>query len=284
MLQQLAKALRISAEQLYIRAGIVSPEDGVGGSVELAVLNDAGLTERQKQTLLDVYASFISLNDERATTRPRTRRPHDPTPPPEGAGHGQGQVRHQDRPDRGPEAGPKSAQRVFNAGVGVTDLAVEVVRDYVAGTQKRVADVQKSVVDFEPRAFGAQAVKTVNDQALAVPARGRGRRLRRATATSDAYGDLVKRGQTLVGRIRRQQSTQDAVAAAETTVTKAKTTRTQATKAAKKTTTAAKKSTTTAKKRTAATRSSAKATRTSAKKTVSSASRALTDAAAKVGD
>ena len=64
VLQQLAKALRISAEQLYIRAGIVSPEDGVGGSVELAVLNDAALTERQKQTLLDVYASFVHQNDE----------------------------------------------------------------------------------------------------------------------------------------------------------------------------------------------------------------------------
>ena|SRR5688572_23901627 len=63
VLQQLAKALRISAEQLYIRAGIVSPDDGVGGSVELAVLNDAGLSERQKQTLLDVYASFIAIND-----------------------------------------------------------------------------------------------------------------------------------------------------------------------------------------------------------------------------
>jgi transcriptional regulator with XRE-family HTH domain len=62
VLQQLAKALRISAEQLYIRAGIVSPDDGVGGSVELAVLNDAGLTERQKQTLLDVYASFVTTN------------------------------------------------------------------------------------------------------------------------------------------------------------------------------------------------------------------------------
>src|SRR4051812_14382761 len=62
VLQQIAKALRISAEQLYIRAGIVSPEDGVGGSVELAVLNDTGLTERQKQSLLDVYASFLALN------------------------------------------------------------------------------------------------------------------------------------------------------------------------------------------------------------------------------
>ncbi|WP_166391120.1 helix-turn-helix domain-containing protein [Nocardioides ochotonae] len=62
VLQQIAKALRISAEQLYLRAGILSPEDGVGGSVELAVLNDTGLTERQKQSLLDVYASFLALN------------------------------------------------------------------------------------------------------------------------------------------------------------------------------------------------------------------------------
>lgn len=62
VLSQIAKALRISAEQLYIRAGILSPDDGVGGSVELAVLGDTGLTERQKQSLLDVYASFLALN------------------------------------------------------------------------------------------------------------------------------------------------------------------------------------------------------------------------------
>ena len=66
VLQQIAKALRISAEQLYIRAGIVSPENGVGvpqeRSVELAILGDSGLTERQKQSLLDVYSSFLSLN------------------------------------------------------------------------------------------------------------------------------------------------------------------------------------------------------------------------------
>ena len=62
VLQQIAKALRISAEQLYVRAGIVSPDPGVGGTVELAVLGDDGLTERQKQSLLDVYASFLALN------------------------------------------------------------------------------------------------------------------------------------------------------------------------------------------------------------------------------
>jgi len=64
VLQQLAKALRISAEQLYIRAGIVAPAEGIGGSVELAVLGDPALSERQKQTLLDVYASFLALNGE----------------------------------------------------------------------------------------------------------------------------------------------------------------------------------------------------------------------------
>ena len=65
VLQQIARALRISAETLYVRAGILSLEDlGVGTerSVELAVLADAGLTERQKQSLLDVYSSFLALN------------------------------------------------------------------------------------------------------------------------------------------------------------------------------------------------------------------------------
>jgi transcriptional regulator with XRE-family HTH domain len=65
VLNQIAKALRISAEQLYIRAGIISPEEGAGASaltVELAVLADTGLTERQKQSLLDVYSSFLALN------------------------------------------------------------------------------------------------------------------------------------------------------------------------------------------------------------------------------
>lgn len=63
VLQQLARALRVSAEQLYVRAGIVHPDPGQAGSVELAVLADAGLTERQKQSLLDVYGSFLALNE-----------------------------------------------------------------------------------------------------------------------------------------------------------------------------------------------------------------------------
>jgi transcriptional regulator with XRE-family HTH domain len=62
VLQQLAKALRISAETLYVRAGLLDPDDGEVRSVELAVLADTGLTERQKQSLLDVYQSFRAAN------------------------------------------------------------------------------------------------------------------------------------------------------------------------------------------------------------------------------
>ena len=61
VLQQLAMALRISAEQLYSRAGIPH-NDGQTRSVELAVLADAGLTVRQKNALLDIYESFKAVN------------------------------------------------------------------------------------------------------------------------------------------------------------------------------------------------------------------------------
>lgn len=64
VLQQLAKALRVSAEALYVRAGILDLEDGEARSVELAILADSGLTERQKQSLLDVYQSFRAANTQ----------------------------------------------------------------------------------------------------------------------------------------------------------------------------------------------------------------------------
>ncbi len=69
VLQQLAKALRVSAETLYIHAGILSPEDGEVRSVELAILADTGLTERQKQSLLDVYTSFRAANGTEASAK-----------------------------------------------------------------------------------------------------------------------------------------------------------------------------------------------------------------------
>lgn len=69
VLQQLAKALRISAEQLYVQAGILNPDDGQVRSVELAILADTGLSERQKQSLIEVYKSFREITGSAAAGR-----------------------------------------------------------------------------------------------------------------------------------------------------------------------------------------------------------------------
>ena len=61
ILQQIAKALRISAETLYVRAGILDPRE-VGGSLTEAILADPALTDDQKQTLLRIYLSFRREN------------------------------------------------------------------------------------------------------------------------------------------------------------------------------------------------------------------------------
>jgi transcriptional regulator with XRE-family HTH domain len=60
VLQQLAKGLRISAEALYVRAGIL--DEGPRGTVEAAVEADEGLTARQKKVLLELCAHFRSEN------------------------------------------------------------------------------------------------------------------------------------------------------------------------------------------------------------------------------
>ncbi len=68
VLQQLAKALRISAEQLYVQAGILNPDDREVRNVELAILTDPVLTERQKQSLLDVYQAFRQVSETSSDT------------------------------------------------------------------------------------------------------------------------------------------------------------------------------------------------------------------------
>jgi transcriptional regulator with XRE-family HTH domain len=61
VLSQIAKALRISAEVLYVRAGILEPSDK--SQVRDAIITDTAITERQKQILLDIYASFTEQNE-----------------------------------------------------------------------------------------------------------------------------------------------------------------------------------------------------------------------------
>jgi transcriptional regulator with XRE-family HTH domain len=65
ILQQIAKGLRISAEVLYVQAGILDPR--AGGAVVDAVAADPHLSERQKQVLLDIYDSFRRESHPRST-------------------------------------------------------------------------------------------------------------------------------------------------------------------------------------------------------------------------
>jgi ElaB/YqjD/DUF883 family membrane-anchored ribosome-binding protein len=203
---------------------------------------------------------------------------------------------------------PTEATRPLYAGVGVTDLLVGFVRDYVADVQKTVARI-----DRQPEVLREQATKVVaqsldalgkdaqsrrkaveervaelQSEAMDLPARLQKLLDENVSTAGDTYADLVERGERLVGRIRRQQSSKATTSSARTTVAKAKTTNTQATKAAKSSTATAKKTARkTARKATAKkspARSSAKATTTAAKKTASNAATGAAQGTEKIGD
>ena len=72
VLQQIARGLRISAEALYVRAGILDEEGRPG--VEAAVHADPDLNERQRRVLLDIYASFRAENRRAAEEEPEPER------------------------------------------------------------------------------------------------------------------------------------------------------------------------------------------------------------------
>jgi transcriptional regulator with XRE-family HTH domain len=66
ILQQIAKGLRISAEALYVQAGILEDKPADSG-VRSALLADPYLAERQKQVLIEIYESFRRENAAAAT-------------------------------------------------------------------------------------------------------------------------------------------------------------------------------------------------------------------------
>jgi len=66
ILQQIAKGLRISAEALYVQAGILEDRPGDSG-VRSALLTDPQLTERQKQVLVEIYESFTKESQKPPT-------------------------------------------------------------------------------------------------------------------------------------------------------------------------------------------------------------------------
>ncbi len=74
ILQQLAKGLEVSAESLYVRAGILDERHGhpaEAPDTRAVIGADPRLSDRQKSALLDIYDSFVS-GDAAATSRART--------------------------------------------------------------------------------------------------------------------------------------------------------------------------------------------------------------------
>ncbi len=60
VLAQIAKGLRVSAEVLYVQAGILEQKEA--SPVLDAVLTDTAISERQKQLLVEIYESFRREN------------------------------------------------------------------------------------------------------------------------------------------------------------------------------------------------------------------------------
>ncbi|MCU1538546.1 MAG: helix-turn-helix domain protein [Humibacillus sp.] len=87
ILQQIAKGLSVSAESLYVRAGIlderVGDDPAPGSDVLTAIAADPSLTDRQRGVLVEIYRSFAGEQKDQppaadaSTPRPRRR----PTPP-----------------------------------------------------------------------------------------------------------------------------------------------------------------------------------------------------------
>jgi heparin binding hemagglutinin HbhA len=204
------------------------------------------------------------------------------------------------------------------AAVGVTDLAVERLRD---------ARIRAGSVDINVTALQGKAVKGIEkaaEQAQHLPAVAKTQTLEVVGKARETYSELAVRGEKLVKRIRNQKATQDLFAQANNTVSRGKgavttvrkaagdtqraakvtiatgrrevesvassvqddvrATGRSVSKAASATISSAKGTSTTAKKATDSAKTAAKGVATSAKKTASSASAATKTATPKVGD
>ena len=78
ILQQIAKGLQVSAESLYVRAGILDErvadlEPSPGRDVLSAIAGDPVLTDRQRAVLVDVYQSFVGTSSTTPERNPQTR-------------------------------------------------------------------------------------------------------------------------------------------------------------------------------------------------------------------
>ncbi|MGH9276637.1 MAG: helix-turn-helix domain-containing protein [Acidimicrobiales bacterium] len=67
VLQQIAKALGLPIELLYVRAGILEPERG---DLVVRIRSEPGLTDGQRKALIDLYLEFRDNRPEREASPP----------------------------------------------------------------------------------------------------------------------------------------------------------------------------------------------------------------------
>jgi heparin binding hemagglutinin HbhA len=160
---------------------------------------------------------------------------------------------------------------------GLGDLTVKSLRE---GTE-RLSALRIERKDLE------HTVATLQAETKALPARAQTVAVTLAADVAGrvgtGYDELLGRGKSVVGRIRRQKATQDLQKQATTTVRRSRATVTTASEGVGDTRSAVRGATTTAKKRAAATKTSARSTVTSARTTTKKAAKAVADGAEKVG-
>lgn len=129
ILQQIARGLSISAETLYVQAGLLDPKDAAaeaGATTRAAIRTDPALTARQRQTLLEIYESFVGA--EPATSQD-TAEPSRPTPRARATRKAAKQAK-----GAAPASGGTAAKKVATKKAGTTK----------AGTKKKAAGTAAS--------------------------------------------------------------------------------------------------------------------------------------------
>lgn len=133
VLQQIARGLRISAEVLYVRAGILDSEGRP--DVEAAVNADPDLNDRQRRVLLDIYASFRAEN-----RRAEAGESPQPESPP-----------RRRSPTRGRSVTTSATSATRRAGSRVSRAATAGTTTPVSGDPEQPAAAQEPVAARRPR-------------------------------------------------------------------------------------------------------------------------------------
>lgn len=68
IIQSIAGALRLSAETLYLQAGVLDPQNAEEVPTLREIHRDPALTQRQREVLTDMYETFCELNRSRRET------------------------------------------------------------------------------------------------------------------------------------------------------------------------------------------------------------------------